>query len=269
MRFLFRILTFLPLLVVVACHNNSTGYDHSPSYYAEESISGKSQPDFAANTRPEEIPDRKIIKEGHITFETLNLEKTRKNITELVKQMNGYVSNENSFNYNNKIEYSLTVRIPAEKFDTLINLLSGEMAKIDNKNVYLMDVTEEYIDIEARIATKKTLETRYLDLLKQANKVDEILNIERELANLRGDIESFEGRLKYLSNKVSLSTLTITFYENNSIDFGFMHKFKTALKKGWTNFLWFLIGMANLWIFILLGVLLVAGFKVYRKKKKS
>ena len=69
------------------------------------------------------------------------------------------------------------------------------------------DVTEEYIDITARLKTKKELEARYLELLKKANKVEEIVSIEKEIGNLRSDIESIEGRLRYINNAVAYSTL--------------------------------------------------------------
>jgi hypothetical protein len=184
-----------------------------------------------------------------------------------VKQLGGYISNENVYTYGNKTEYTVTIKVPAENFDTLLVLLSSNVAKLDNKNVFVRDVTEEYIDIESRIKTKKELENRYLDILKQANKVEELLKIERELSMLRGDIESFEGRLKFLNSQISMSSLTVTFYEKNTIDFGFFHKFKSALKKGWTNFLWFLIGAANLWIFIILAIVAVLGIRRYKRRK--
>lgn len=271
MKTLLRILTFLPLLIIFACNNsNTSSYDSSsigisPNY---ESSNQKFHSD-SRNTGGGEtnVIERKIIKEGNITFETLNLEKTKNALLEKVKNLGGYISNENAYTYDNKTEYSVTIKIPAENFDSLLAMLATDAAKLDNKNMFLMDVTEEYIDVESRIKTKKELENRYLELLKQATKVEELLNIERELAVLRGDIESFEGRLKFLNSQITMSSLTVTFYEKNSIGFGFMHKFKSALKKGWTNFLWFLIGAANLWIFILLTIFAIFGIRRYRRRK--
>ena len=74
-------------------------------------------------------------------------------------------------------------------------------------------MTEEFVDLKARLKAKKELEDRYLQLLEQAKNVKEMLEIERELSNIREEIEAKEGRLQYLQNKVTLSTIYINFYK--------------------------------------------------------
>ncbi|MGI6572598.1 MAG: DUF4349 domain-containing protein [Fermentimonas sp.] len=80
-------------------------------------------------------------------------------------------------------------------------------------------------------------------------------------------MESIEGRLKYLQDRVSFSTLTMTFYETipNETEFG--QKFKNGLRNGWDNLIWLFIGLTNIWPFILIGVALVIGVRVYRKRE--
>lgn len=121
--------------------------------------------------------------------------------------------------------------------------------------------------MESRIKTKKELETRYKELLKKASKVDEILIIEKEMGSLRTEIESMEGQLQYLQDRVSFSTLTVTFYEKTSGSFGFNSKMGSAVKNGWTNLLSFLIGLVNLWPFLILGALVVFLYKRFLRKK--
>ncbi|MDR2691715.1 MAG: DUF4349 domain-containing protein [Dysgonamonadaceae bacterium] len=116
------------------------------------------------------------------------------------------------------------------KFELLLDRIAQNAKKLDSKNITVSDLTEEFIDIEARIKTKKELENRYKELLKQANKVEEIVAIEKEIGNLRTDIESIEGRLKYLKDKVSYSTLNVVFYERTSSPFGFNSKFDMQFK---------------------------------------
>ncbi|MCA2004781.1 MAG: DUF4349 domain-containing protein [Ignavibacterium sp.] len=211
--------------------------------------------------------ERKIIKEGSIRFETSSVIETQKEIRKIVAELGGYIGNENSNNYEGIIEYSLTARVPEDKFNTLIDKVSSLAEKVESKNINSSDVTEEFIDVEARIKTKKELEARYKEILKKANRVDEILNIEREMGNLRAEIESLEGRMNYLKNRISLSTLNITFYEKVSAPFGFFSKVKQALHNGWQALLWFIIILISLWPFLLLILIVLFIILKFRKKK--
>ena len=106
-----------------------------------------------------------------------------------------------------------------------------------------------------------------MDILKQAKTVTDILEIEKQIGQLRSEIESVEGRMKYLENQISLSTLTMTFYENISNETEFVRKFKTGFSNGWNNLIWFFVYLTNIWPFILLGLGLIIGLRIYKKKK--
>ncbi|HSL87999.1 MAG TPA: DUF4349 domain-containing protein [Ignavibacteriaceae bacterium] len=213
--------------------------------------------------------DRKIIKEGNIRFETSSVKETQSFIKQTLQALGGYIGDENVFDYKYRIEHNITVRVPENKFDLLVEKISEIAEKIDSKNINSKDVTEEFIDVEARVKTKKELEARYKEILKQANRVDEILNIEREIGKLRSEIESLEGRLNYLKNRMALSSLTITYYEKVSSPFGFFSKFFQALKNGWNYLLWFIIILTSLWPFILFVVLVLVVVTAVNKKKKK
>jgi hypothetical protein len=176
--------------------------------------------------------------------------------------LKGYISADNVANVDDKTEYRITMRVPSESFEILLDRISQHAKKLDSKNIHVSDVTVEYIDAESRIKTKKELETRYIELLRQAKKVEEILVIEKEMGTLQTEIESMEGRLKYLKDKVSSSTLTATFYETSQGNFGFGSKMGKAIKNGWTNLLWFFLGLANLWPFLILGLVAIFVYKL-------
>ncbi|MDR1698961.1 MAG: DUF4349 domain-containing protein [Prevotellaceae bacterium] len=213
--------------------------------------------------------ERKIIKTGRIEFETADDAKTKELIRKKVSQLGGWISNESSDRYSpgGETRYNLTIRIPAQYFDTLLDSVSANAQKVVFKNISSRDVTEEFIDLEARLATKKDLENRYKELLQKATKVEEMLAIEREMATLRSEIESFEGRYKYLQNQVSFSTLDITYYEKVTKATGFGAKFVDALGAGWDILLAVLIALASLWAIIIIGVVAVI-FIVKRRRKK-
>ncbi|AFH50899.1 Hypothetical protein IALB_3196 [Ignavibacterium album JCM 16511] len=261
----FYIFLFITLFLFAACNSgenqNQVSADFIPSEKRTESFTNQQNPDISV--------ERKIIKEGNIRFETSSVKETEKFIRTKVAELGGYVGNENVYNFEDRVEHTLIARVPEDKFNTLLDKISSAAEKIESKNVSSLDVTEEFIDVEARIKTKKELEARYKEILKKATRVDEILNIEREMGNLRSEIESLEGRMNYLKNRISLSTLTITFYEKISTPFGFFSKIKQALHNGWTALLWFIIIMISLWPFIILALIIAVIILKYRKKKKS
>ncbi|BDQ03524.1 DUF4349 domain-containing protein [Ignavibacterium sp.] len=260
-----HLFSFAVLLLFAACNSgenqNQVSADFIPSEKRTESFTNQQNPDISV--------ERKIIKEGNIRFETSDVKETEKFIRTAVAELGGYVGNENVYNFEDRVEHTLIARVPEDKFNTLLDKISSVAEKIESKNVSSLDVTEEFIDVEARIKTKKELEARYKEILKKATRVDEILNIEREMGNLRSEIESLEGRMNYLKNRISLSTLTITFYEKVSTPFGFFSKIKQALHNGWTALLWFIIIMISLWPFIILALIIAVIILKYRKKKKS
>lgn len=215
------------------------------------------------------VIDRKIIKEGSIDFETTDIAKTRNLIDEVIKKLGGYISEENEYTQGNRISQNLTVRIPADKFDELVSEISKGVKRFERKSIQLKDVTEEYLDIELRLKIKKETENRYRELLTKANTVNEILSIEKQTGELRADIESIEGRLKYLQNQISFSSLSVTFYELISTPVGFSSGLGVGLKNGWNNFIKFLIVLVNAWPFLIIGLLVIIGLIAARKKRKT
>lgn len=222
--------------------------------------------DYSDNNKNE--IQQKIIKEGSVEFETDSLAKTKRRIDGIVKELNGYYASEDENHYTYKDRMYLTIRVPAKHFETLISKIGEGVDHFDSKNISATDVTEEFIDVEARIKTKKETEQRYRDLLQKANTVGEILEIEEQISYLRSDIESLEGRLKYLKNKVGFSTLNASFYVEvpGGPKQGYGHKFGKGFENGWDGFVMFFVGLTHLWPFLIIGLLV--WFFVRRGIKK-
>ena len=203
--------------------------------------------------------ERKLIKTGNITFETKNIDSTRNNITAAVKKYNGYISSDDNYTTEERISNTLLVRIPDDNFDSFMADATRGVRRFDNRSVNLSDVTEQFIDINARLSTKKELEARLLELLKRASAITEIIEIEKQLGELRSEIESIEGRLKYLQNQVSYSTVSITFYERLSAEINIFGKAGDSFKGGWNLLISFLMFLVRMWPFILIlaGVIFV------------
>jgi hypothetical protein len=145
------------------------------------------------------------------------------------------------------------------------------VAYFDNKEISSQDVTEEYIDIDARLKAKKKLENRYLELLTKATKMSEMLAIEAQLSAIREEIEAKEGQLRYMQNRVSLSTISIEFYKTIAVESGvtisYGAKVWNAIKSGFYGISNYFLGVLECWPFIIIAIALFYFIRKRFKKK--
>lgn len=133
--------------------------------------------------------EQKIIKNGNLRFETEDLETTYEQIKIAVKKGKAFIQNDSEGKDYGSIYRRITVRIPSQNFDSFIKDISTGVTYFDNKEINSEDVTEQYIDIDARLKAKKKLENRYIELLSKATKMSEMLAIEAQLSAIREEIE--------------------------------------------------------------------------------
>jgi len=225
------------------------------------------------NASEEATIEQKIIKTANLRFETEETEETFQSVQALVKKYKASIQNDSEGKDDYSMYRRLTIRIPNANFDAFIGDLSKGVDYFDQKDIAIDDVTEEYIDVASRIKTKKALEQRYLELLNKANKVSEMLEIEQQLATIREEIEAKEGRLKYLQNQVSMSTITMEFYKTlehkagATVSFG--TKFVNAIKSGFNGISSFFIWLIEVWPFIVILVALIYFIRRRIKRKNK
>lgn len=214
--------------------------------------------------------EQKIIKTGNIRFETNDLGETYSQIITAVKKHRAIVQNDTEGKDYGSVFRKIIVRVPSKNFDLFLSDISKGVAYFDNKEISSQDVTEEYIDIDARLKAKKVLEARYLELLKKANKVSEMLEIEKQLSAIREEIEAKEGQLRYMQSQISMSTITIEFYKTVANEGGatisYGSKIWNAIKSGFNGLSSFFIGLLSIWPFV---IILAAGFYFIRKRFKK
>ena len=109
---------------------------------------------------------------------------------------------------------TLTVKVSAASFDTAMTEIEGKSILAQNKHVATTNVTEEYIDLSARIVNKKAREDVLNGLMSRAAKVSDLMEIEREIESVRSEIESLEGRKQYLDAQASYSTISVSLSED-------------------------------------------------------
>ena len=198
--------------------------------------------------------EQKIIKEGNLRFETTDLDASYTQIQNAVKSNNASIQNDTEGKDYATVFRKLIIRVPSKNFDPFLTQISKGVSYFDNKEITSQDVTTEFIDIEARLKAKKVLEIRYMELLKKANKVSEMLEIEAQLSAIREEIEAKQGQLNYMQNQVSLSTISVEFYKNVPTDGGVTTSYGTkiwnAFKSGFNNLSSFFIIILSIWPFI-------------------
>ncbi len=220
-------------------------------------------------------PD-KIIKEADIKFEVDDYIESRKKLEDIISKWGAYISKEDERYTNFQITNTITIRVLSEDFEKLINDIGTVSAKVDYKTINAYDVTEEYVDIESRLKTKREVEKRYYEILKKAYKIDEILEVENEIRKIREEIEAAEGRLRYLNDRVSYSTITLTIYQQARYKYrpthksDFFERFYKGLDKGWKGLLSFIIGLAHIWPLLLaMGIAAYFFIRYLRRGRKQ
>lgn len=217
--------------------------------------------------------EQKIIKEATLRFETDNLETAFTQIQKAVTTNKARIINDSEGKDYATVFRNLTVKVPSQNFDRFISDISKGVSYFEVKSISAEDVTEQFIDLTSRLKTKKKLEERYLEILKKANKVSEILEIEEQISTIREEIEAKEGQLKYLESRVSESTITIEFYktiaEKEGVKISYGSKLWTAIKSGFYSLSDLLISLLSVWPFVILFVILVYFIRKRLKRKKA
>ncbi len=211
--------------------------------------------------------DRKIIRTGDLRYEVDDLDAARSHILTQVGANGGYVEGDDRNDRGSSIDLSMRVRIPADRFDAFLGSLKG-LGELLDQHISANDVTAQWVDVEARLAAKRKVEERFLAIVGQAKTVTEVLEVERELGNVRAEIESMEAQMKALKDQVGMSTLTITCTKPQARINSYTPHFGSALRDGWNYFVRFLEAIVHLWPFLLLFGAIIVWLRRRRSSKK-
>jgi hypothetical protein len=240
---------------------------------AQQEVSVKAVSQVQNQENQNIIPDQAvIIKNASVRFQVENFKDATQKIKELVKESDGYIASSNENNSGYSMEGNTIIRVEAKNFEALIEKLLTISIYLNYNNIRAEDVTEEFVDLQARLKNKRELEKRYIEFLKEAKKVEDMLSIEREINNIRTEIEAKEGRLKYLMNRAHYSTIELNYYQTfevikNQPDRSFFTRLAESVVNGWEGFLDFLVALSSAWVFILLIILIVLGIYKWRKSR--
>lgn len=158
--------------------------------------------------------DQKIIKNGSLRITVDNVSDSLGRITAIATARGGYVQGSSSTERaDGTQDGEVTIRVPAKDFETAMADVKA-LAKVVNYELATgQDVTEQYTDLEAQLRNAQAQEEEYLRIMKKADTVEDILKVQERLGQVRGTIESLQGRLKYLQNMTSFSTISVSLSE--------------------------------------------------------
>lgn len=228
--------------------------------------------------------ERKIIQNAELTIESDKPTEGQQKIGLIAEKHGGFVvvseskQNEAVSQTVASTVVNIVVRVPAQKFQATLEEIRAVGGRILHQKSSGQDVTEEYIDLEARIRTKRALEAQFLEIMKQARKISDAMEVQSQLADVRTEIERLEGRRRFLENQSALSTITITLHTPTPVvaaaTRGFLYDLKSAFGDGadvgaeiFLGVIRFAIVMIPITMFILLPAWLV--FKWARKRIPS
>ena len=237
----------------------------------------------AANIASQAL-ERKIIRNAALTVEVTSPGDSQHKIVSIAESHQGFVVTSEATQRASEdrmkpeMTVTLSVRVPAAQFNQVMDEIRAVGARVIQEKVTGQDVTEEFMDLEARIKKQKALELQFLEIMKRAGKVDDALSVQRQLAEVRTEIEKLEGRRRFLENQSSLSTINVTLQPPTQIvnATGFWYSVRSAFSDGVdvaAGIVLFLIraiiGLLPIMVLIVLpsALLLKLGLRVVRRRR--
>ncbi len=227
------------------------------------------------------VQDRKMIYRANLQVEVEKYKEARNQIEALVSRFHGYILASSDFE--NEVEKGgqLSVRIPQSGFSSFLAELDKYATRIPSRSIVGQDVTEEYVDLSSRLKARQVVEARLLQFMAEAKKTEDLLKISSELGRVQEEIEQIKGRMRYLDENISYSTVELSIVEKKVTanltevaDQGTWHKAWMALNKSLLVILAFFNGLivviaAVFPVLLLFAIILVPLYLYWRRKKRK
>lgn len=170
-----------------------------------------------ASSEDREKLGQKVIRTGNLIMRVDSAEKRMNELRAIVDNVKGFVAQANlTDNANVKTAY-VTLRIPSDKYDATVAQIKGLASTVFNESTSGDDVTDQFVDLQARLGAAKAEEAQYLEILKRAGTIEETLQVTGRLGEVRSRIEQMEGQMRFLQDRTDYATLSITMTEEAKI----------------------------------------------------
>ena len=225
--------------------------------------------------------DRKIVRNADLTLESDSPEESQKSVASIAESKGGFVveSQQSSSDKTGTTRdiVTMTVRVPAAKFAETVDEIRKTGKRVIIETIKGDDVTEEFIDVEARLRAQKATEQQFMDIMKRANSVEDALNVQRQLGEVRSEIEKIEGRKRFLENQSSLSTIKVRLQTRAAFtasSTGFFDRLGESFSTGLDFALSFVLALVTIFVslvpfLILITIPLFFVIRYVRKKRRA
>jgi nitrate reductase NapE component len=209
--FIFAVAFSLAAVVALAaCSGNEESSSSAPklaegqSQAQEEAYGG-----VAAPSQDQSNLDRKIIQTASLDLQVEDVADAFRRVGQIASAAGGFVLESSSSYANERPQADITIRVPAEQYESVLEELRGLAVKVERENSKAQDVTEEYIDLQAQLRNNQAIESRYIELLDRAQNITEVLTVQDRLDQVRLEIERVQGRINAINTLVDLGTISV------------------------------------------------------------
>jgi hypothetical protein len=267
------------LLLLIGCSDKNAEKSSEnmmeAGLYGKEEIGRSMAGEFDAEKPYTDKIEEKIIRTAYASIKTNKVEEAYEKALDLAKKYDAVILNASISKYDDSEQAQILIKLPPVYFITLLDELQT-IGKVESKSITEEDITEEYYDVKARLANARKVQERLFGILKKANKVEDILKVEKEIERVGENIEVLEGKIRYFDSKVDYSRITISIYSSKEkfIDLsGIGRGFGNAIKYAVHFFfiiIWFIIITIPLIvvIFVLRPVITFIVRRLRHKKTK-
>jgi hypothetical protein len=207
------------LLLLVGCGGSAAQMSESSENAAPAASDAFDSGGVAFEEAPAAEPDsnqvassqpRLIIRTADMSIVVTDTDEALARLTKMATDNGGWVVNSSVYQYSETAKTgNITLRVPAEGFDSALNAISAMAIEVTNLSTSGQDVTEEFVDLSARLENLEATAVRVRSFLDDTRNVEEALAVNQELSRLEGEIESFKGRIQYLSQSAAFSTISV------------------------------------------------------------
>ncbi|WP_201001452.1 DUF4349 domain-containing protein [Paenibacillus glycanilyticus] len=249
---------------------NAAGSAEEPAAAVGGEAGGGSIGEIAADGTEAGL-NQKLIYKANLTIEAVDFDKAATALRNTIHQSGGYILQFQDGQYNGEKSSTYTIKVPAAGFMDFIDRLNGIEHKKFERQISGTDVTEEYVDLQSRLKAQQVVEERLLAFMDKATKADDLVKFSEQLATVQENIERLKGRIRYLDNNVSYSTVELRLYQPDaksdtlSVEDGLGDKMSKALQDSVNAMITVLQGLL---VFVagalpILLLLVIIGLPVY------
>jgi hypothetical protein len=215
------------LLIFLSCSKREVREESSeaPAAAPARAAAAPPPPGAPASDQPQAAPasapaenrapatSRKLIRTVDLSIEVKNTEQAAAKVQELVTSLGGFVASATGQRTGDLMQYSITLRVPRERFDEALTAVRALAVRVDREHQQVEDVTDQYIDLDARMRTLEATEAELRALLAESRqrgrKIEEIMAVYRQLVDIRSQIEQIRTQLNSFDKLAALSTLNL------------------------------------------------------------